>query len=139
MADNPLEIPQALREVSEQNLQQAHAAYKQLLDFVSKTMNTWMEAVPENAMSAGFKDMQGRAMDIAMENAESAFTFAGKINNARTPQEIATLQMQFAQDRMQAFVAQTQELHKLIGSAIGASKIKHLAMVIGFTPRISPR
>ena len=44
MTDNPLEIPQALRDVSEQNLQQAHAAYKQLMDFVSKTMNAWMEA-----------------------------------------------------------------------------------------------
>ena len=115
MADNPFEIPQALRDVSEQNLQQAHAAYKQLMDFVSKTMNTWMEAMPENAMSAGFKDMQGRAMDIAMENAESAFTFAGKINNARTPQEIATLQMQFAQDRMKAFVTHTQQLYSVIG------------------------
>ena len=78
-------------------------------------MNAWMEAIPENAMSAGFKDMQGRAMNIAMENADSTFTFAGKVNNAQTFQEIATLQMQFAQDRMQAFVAQTQELHKLIG------------------------
>ena len=69
-------------------------------------------------MGAGFKDMQGRAMDIAKENAESTFTFAGKINNARTPQDIATLQMQFAQDRMQAFVAQTQQLHRLIGEAL---------------------
>ena len=70
MAENPVEIPQAMRDVSEQNLQQAHAAYKQLIDFVDKTINAWMEAIPENAMSAGFKDMQGRAMDIAMENAE---------------------------------------------------------------------
>jgi len=60
-------------------------------------------------------------MDIAMENAESTFRFAGKVNNAQTFQEIATLQMQFAQDRMQAFVAQTQELHKLIGEALQRS------------------
>ena len=122
MAENPVEIPKAMRDVSEQNLQQAHAAYKQLMDFVSKTMNAWMEAIPENAMSAGFKDMQGRAMDIAMENADSTFTFAGKINSAQTFQEIATLQMQFAQDRMQACVAQTHELHNLIGEALQRSE-----------------
>jgi len=29
-----------------------------------------------------------------------------------------TLQTQFAQDRMQAFTTQTQELHKLIGEAL---------------------
>ena len=47
---------------------------------------------------------------MAKRNAESAFTFAGKICNAQTFQEIVTLQMQFAQDRMQAFVTQTQQL-----------------------------
>ena len=38
MADNPFEIPQALRDVSERNLKQAHAAYEQLTDFVTKAM-----------------------------------------------------------------------------------------------------
>ena len=38
-----------------------------------------------------FKDVQDRAMDIARENAESAWTFAGKISNAKTSQEIVTL------------------------------------------------
>ncbi len=71
MPDNPFEIPQYLREVSEQNLKQADAAYKQLMDFVSKAKDAWTEAMPENAMSAGFKDVQNRAMDIVMENAKS--------------------------------------------------------------------
>ena len=30
MADNPLEIPQALRDLSAQNVKQAHAAYESL-------------------------------------------------------------------------------------------------------------
>ena len=73
-------------------------------------MDAWTGALPSNPMTAGFKDAQGRAMQIAKENAESVFTFAGKISNARTPQDIVTLQTQFAQDRMQAFVTQTQQL-----------------------------
>jgi hypothetical protein len=91
----------------------AHAAYEQLTDFMTKAMDTWMDAMPSNPMTAGFKDAQGRAMQIAKENAESVFTFAGKISNARTPQDIVTLQTQFAQDRMQAFVTQTQHVKKL--------------------------
>ena len=59
--------------------------------------------------------MQDRALQIAKENAESAFTFAGKISNVRTPQDIATFQTQFAQDRMQAFVTHTQQLYSVIG------------------------
>jgi hypothetical protein len=121
MADNPLEIPQALRDLSEQNVKQAHAAYEQLVEFMTKAMGAWMGALPANPIAAGFQHMQGRAMDIAMENADSTFTFAGKINNAQTFQEIATLQMQFAQDRMQAFVAQTKEVHTLIGEALQRS------------------
>jgi len=31
MPDNPFEIPQSLREVSEHNLNQAHAAYEQFI------------------------------------------------------------------------------------------------------------
>jgi len=127
MADNPFEIPQALRDVAEQNMKQAHAAYEQLTDFVTKAMDAWMGAMP-SPMAAGFKDVQGRAMQIAKENAESIFTFAGKIGNVQTPQDIVTLQTQFAQDRMQAFTTQTQELfgvieetiHKLGSGAVGA-------------------
>jgi len=118
MADNPLEIPQALRDMSEQNLKQVRAAYEQFTDFVTKTTGAWMGALPSNPMAAVFKDAQDRAMHIAKENAESVFTFAGKISNAQTPQDIATLQMQFAQDRMQAFVTQTEEFQRLIGETL---------------------
>ena len=122
MPDNPFEIPQYLRDVSEQNLKQADAAYKQLIDFVSKAKDAWVEAMPENAMSAGFTDVQNRAMDIVMENAESTLGLAGKISNAKTFQEILTLQTRFVQDRMQAFVTQTQQLFSLISEALQKSK-----------------
>ena len=103
MTENPFEIPQTMRDWPERNVRQAHAAHKQLTDFVNKSVA--MGAMP----SVGFKDLQDRAMDFAMENAESACTFAGKVCDAKTPQEILTLQTRFAQDRMQAFVKQTQE------------------------------
>ena len=117
MTENPVEIPQAMREQAEQNMKQAHAAYEQLTNFVTKAMDAWMGAMP-SPMAAGFKDVQGRAMQIAKENAESVFTFAGKISNVRTPQDIVTLETQFAQDRMQALVTQTQQLLGVIEETI---------------------
>ena len=117
MADTPFEIPQTVRDRAEQNVKQAHAAYAQLMDFVTKTMDAWMGAMP-SPVAARFKDVQALAMEFAKENAESMFTFAGKISNAQTFQEIFTLQTQFTQDRMQAFVTQTQELHKLIAETV---------------------
>ena len=123
MTDNPLEIPQALRDMSEQNLKQARAAYEQFTDFVTKTTGAWMGVLPSNPMAAVFKDVQDRAMQIAKENAESVFTFAGKISNVRPPQDILTLQTQFAQDQMKAFTTQTQELYNLIGETV--QKLQH--------------
>ena len=117
MTDNPFEVPQALRDSAEQNMKQAHAAYGELTDFATKAMDAWTGAMP-SPMAAGFKDVQGRAMQIAKENAESVFTFACKISNVRTPQDIVTLETQFAQDRMQAFVTQTQELLGVIEETI---------------------
>ena len=134
MADNPFEIPQPLRDASEQSLKQAHAAYEQLMDFVTKTMDALMGAMPANPMAAGFKDVQDRAMGIAKENAESVFTFAGKISNAQTVQEIVTLQTQFAQDRMQAFVTQTQQLYSLIAEAFQKSEPGAMGAPMGAMP-----
>ena len=122
MADNPLEIPQALRDLSAQNVKQAHAAYEQLMEFMTKAVGPWMDAMPSTPMSAGLQRMQDRAMQISMENAEAAFTFGGKMSGAQTPQEILQLQTQFAQDRMQAFVTQTQQLYNVIAEALQTSQ-----------------
>ena|SRR5271166_6174516 len=118
MTDNPLEIPQTMRDAVEQNLKQAHAAYEQLTDFVTKAMGAGMGAMPSNPMSAGFKEVQDRAVAVSKQNAESAFALVDKITKAQNFQEILTLQTRFAQDQMQAFAAQPQEFHKLIGDAV---------------------
>ena len=108
MTDNPFEIPHTMHELAEQKLKQAHAAYDHLTAYMNNAMGVWMGAVPPNPMTASLKAVQDHAMEIAAKNAESAFTLAGKIANTKTPQEVLTLQAQFAQDRMQVFVKQTQ-------------------------------
>ena len=72
MANNPFEIPQALRDVSEQNIKQAHAAYEQLTDFVTKAMGASMGAMLSNLMATGFKDVQGRVGNSEEEAEELA-------------------------------------------------------------------
>jgi len=134
MSDSPFEIPQSLREASEQNLRQAHAAYMQLMDFTSKAVDAWMEAMPENAMTASFKEVQDRAREIATENADATLAFAGKIGNAKTFQDILTLQTQYVQDRMQAFVAQTQQLFSLIGETLQKWKSSATDASVSSTP-----
>jgi hypothetical protein len=117
MTDNSFEIPQTVRDRAEQNVKQAHAVYAQFAAFVTKAMDAWTGAMPSNFMTAVIKDVQGRAVEIARKNAEATFTFAGKISNAHTFQEILMLQTHFAQEQMRACMAQTQELPRLIGDA----------------------
>ena len=76
MAENPFEIPQALRDVSEQNLKQAHAAYEQLTDFVTKAMDAWMGAMPASPMVTGFKEVQDHAAEIANKNADKLWRWS---------------------------------------------------------------
>ncbi len=121
MADNPFEIPRTLRDLAEQNVKQAHAAYEQLTDFVTKATGAWTGALPSNAITHGFKEVQERAVQIAKENAESAFALAGKLAKAQHLPEVLTLQTQFAQDRTKAFATQTQELVKLAGEVFQRS------------------
>jgi hypothetical protein len=118
MADNPFEIPQQMRDLTEQNLKQAHAAYEQMTDFMTKSMSAWMGAMPATPVATGFKEVQDRAVEMAKKNADAAFGLADKISKSKDFREILTLQTRFAQDQMQAFASQTQELHKLISGAV---------------------
>jgi len=110
MADTPFEVPQSMRDASERNLKQAHAVYEQIMDFMTKAMDAWTGAMPENPVTAGFKDVQEQVMEFVKENAEAAFALGGKISTAPTLQDVLLLQTRFAQDRLQTFVAQTQQL-----------------------------
>ena len=121
MAENPFEIPQQMRDLAEQNIKQAHAAYEQLTDFVTKAMNAWMGAMPASALVAGFKEVQDRLRKSRRRMPNSAFALVEKIAKAQNFQEILTFQTQFAQDQMKAFTTQTQELYKLIGETVQKS------------------
>ena len=113
-----LEIPQAMRDAVEQNLKQAHAAYEQLTDFVTKAMGG---LDGRDALKSHDRWLQGgarpRRSSVEAE-CRVAFALVDKITKAQNFQEILTLQTRFAQDQMQAFAAQTQEFHKLIGDAV---------------------
>ena len=118
MADNPFDIPQQMRDLTEQNLKQAHAAYEQFADFMTKSMSAWMGAMPATPAVTGFKEVQDRAVEMAKKNADAAFMLAEKLSKSKDFQEVLSLQTRFAQDQMQAFASQTQELHKMISGAV---------------------
>jgi hypothetical protein len=113
----PFEIPPELRDLTEKNIEQARAAYGQFMDFLTQTMNAWSGA-PSNAMAARFRAVQERAIGFAKENAEASFALASELASAKDMQEVLALQSRYAQNQIQTYARQVQELGRLTSEAM---------------------
>ena len=117
MNQNPFAMPKELRELTEKNIEQAQAAFGQFADAMSQAMSMWTSALPANNMTSGFALVQERAMHYAKQNAEAGLALASDIAKAKDIQEILALQTRFAQQQMQSYAQQTQELGRLMTEA----------------------
>lgn len=117
MSQNPFEIPQALRDLAEKNVEQARNAYGQFMDAMTQAMGMWQKAVPGNQMTSGFQTVQDRATKFAKDNAEAGFALARDLAAAKDVQEVLALQSKYAQTQMQAYATQAQELARLMTEA----------------------
>ena len=118
MTQNPFEMPKAIRDMAEKNVEQAQVAMRQFSDAMTQAMSMWTKALPANDMTAGFQTVQDRAVGFAKQNADAALRLASELAKVKTPQDILTLQGQFAQAQMQACAQQTQELGRLMTDAM---------------------
>jgi phasin len=118
MAQNQtFEIPQQLRELAEKNVEQARAAYGQLMDAMAQATGMWMAARPSNEMTSEFKIIQERAVQFAKQNAEACFALTSELANAKDIQDVLAIQSRHAQTQMQAYALQGQELGRLMVEA----------------------
>lgn len=118
MAQPPnFEIPQQLRDLTEKNLEHARSAYGQFMDAMTQAMGMWASASPPNAMTAGFKVVQDRAVKFAKQNAEACFNLASELANAKDLTDVMSIQSRHAQTLMQTYALQAQELSRLMMEA----------------------
>lgn len=117
MTQNPFAMPKEMRELTEKNIEQAQAAFGQFSDAMSQAMSMWTNAMPANEMTSGFVQVQERALHYAKQNAEAGLALANEIAKAKNIQEILALQTKFAQQQMQSYAQQTQELGRLMTEA----------------------
>jgi hypothetical protein len=118
MAENqPFEIPQQLRELAENNVEQARAAYAQFMDAMTQAIGMWFSAMPQNEMTAGFKVVQERAIRFGKQNIEAGLKFASELASATDFQDMLAIQTRYAQTQMQNYALQAQELGRLMAGA----------------------
>jgi hypothetical protein len=113
----PFEVPQQLREVAEKNVEQARAAFDQIMDAMIEASAMWLAAMPANQMTSGLKVVQERAIRFAKQNADACFAMAGELANAKDIQDVIAIQSRYAQTQMQAYALQAQELGRLFAEA----------------------
>ena len=116
MADIPkMEIPDAVRQAAEKNIEQARSAYGQMLDMVRKSqdqISRSSETMTETAL-----DLQAKMLRFTEENLDAGFKLAGELARARDMKDYFEIQGRHAQRQMQVYALQAQELGTLVAAA----------------------
>jgi phasin len=116
------EIPEAVRDLAERNVEQAHSAYAQFMEMARQAQQVLAKS--QGAMAAGAIEMQSRAMRFAEDNIEANFRYASDLARARDLGEVMEVHQRHAQKQMQTYASQAQELGQLMASAAEKAKPK---------------
>ncbi len=121
MADIPkMEIPDSVRQMAEKNIEQARAAYGQVLDMVQKSQETFGRS--SEAVTGAALDLQSKVMRFTQENLEANFRLATELARARDPKDFFEIQSRHAQVQMTNYALQAQELGRLMAEAAQKSQ-----------------
>ena len=123
MNDMPqFEIPEAVRDLAERNVEQARSAYTQFMDMARQAQEVMTRS--QGAMAAGALEMQSKAMGFAEVNISAGFKFASELARARDLQDMFEIQQRHAQKQMQVYTDQAQELGRMMTTAAENAKPK---------------
>jgi phasin len=113
MSEAPkLEIPDTFRQIAEKNVEQARAAYTQMMDMVRQAQMLLTRS--SGAMTEGALDVQFKMMRFAEQNIEANFKLAGDLARARDMKEYFEIQSSHAQKQMQTYASQAQEIGRIM-------------------------
>jgi phasin len=114
------EIPEAVRELAERNVEQARSAYSQFMDMARKAQDAVTKS--QGAMAAGALDIQSKALHYAEQNINASFSFAADLARARDLKEYLEIQTRYAQKQMQDYAKQAQDLGRMLTEAAQKAK-----------------
>ena len=116
MSDNPhFEIPEAVRDIAEQNVEQARTAYAQFMDMTRQAQD--MVTRSQGALAANAMNIQALAMQYAQQNIDASFRFASDLARARDLNEYVEIQTKYAQKQMKTYSEQAQQLGQMMANA----------------------
>ena len=110
MANEPwnFDVPNQMRQMAEQSLEQARKAMDGFLGAAQKAVTT-METQAAAAQS-GAKDVGTKAVGFAEQNIANSFEYAQRLVRAKDVQEVMAIQQEFLQAQMKAMQEQAKDL-----------------------------
>jgi len=116
MTDMPkMEIPDALRQMAEKNIEQSRQAYSQLIESMRQAQEMFSRS--SGAMTEVALELQGKIIRFTDENLEASFRVAGDLARARDMKDYFEIQSRHAQLQMHNYALQAQELGRLLAEA----------------------
>jgi phasin len=112
MQPTRFEIPEQMREMADKSVEQARKAFEQFLDATQKAMATAEGSA--RSVSEGVADVSRQSLAYAEENVAASFDLAQRMVQARTAEEIAALQQEFARRQMKALTEQGKQLSDMM-------------------------
>ena len=122
MADKKMEVPQEMRAIVTQNIDQAREACKQFIDATSKLQDMVKTMIPANPALEGLSEVTDRATRFTQQNLDAGFSLAHELAKAKDLSEVLQIQSRHAQLQMHAYALQAQELGTLVNMALQKAK-----------------
>ena len=116
----PFEIPNEMRAVAEQSVEQAKLAFNSYIQAAQEAVSTFEQWV--KASQVGAQGITKKAMSFAERNVLSAFEFAQKIVQAKDIQELVRMQTEFVQSQIQVLSEQVKDLGETATTAMESVK-----------------
>lgn len=116
------EIPNAVRELAERNITQVRQAYDQVVGLMRKAQETMVKS--QGAMTQSALEIQAKSLQFAQSNIESNFRFASELARAKDLKEYLEVQSRYAQEQLETYARQAQEITRLMGEAAHKSQPK---------------
>lgn len=109
------EIPEAVRELAERNVNQVRQAYEQFLGLMRKAQETIVKS--QGAMTQSALEIQAKSLQYMQANIESNFKFATDLSRAHDLKEYLEIQTRHVQTQLEVYAKQAQEITRLMGEA----------------------
>jgi phasin len=119
METTRFEIPEKMREMADKSVETARKTLEQFLDATQKAMTTAEGSAQSMRRSA--VDVNRQALAFIEDNVAASFDFAQRLVQARTVEEMATLQQEFVKRQLTTATEQGRELGQMMGKAASSA------------------